>query len=161
LPSGVRTRTTSASARGTCGQSRRVGRKPGSGRYVIQSVWGTIETSRHSRPCYRSSALSGSAICTDAALPTSNSVPACPAPFADSREELRNQSPAVGRDPLEDGKPRPFTIFDTPTSQRGCPSNWRFCSTQLRRSNRFGIPRRFPFISQWDDGQSPRDSSAY
>jgi hypothetical protein len=56
---------------------------------------------------------------------------------------------------LEDGKPRPFTIFDTPTSQARLPVELALLFDTTPKIEPIWDPGGvFRFISQWDDGQS-------
>jgi len=56
---------------------------------------------------------------------------------------------------LEDGKPRPFTIFDTPTSQIRMPVELALLFDTTPKIEPLWDPDDvFRFISQWDDGQS-------
>jgi hypothetical protein len=56
---------------------------------------------------------------------------------------------------LEDGKPRPFTIFDTPTSQARMPVELTLLFDTTPKIELLWDPDDvFRFISQWDDGQS-------
>jgi hypothetical protein len=56
---------------------------------------------------------------------------------------------------LEDGKPRPFTIFDTPTSQVRLPVELALLFDTTPKIEPLWDPDDvFRFISQWDDGQS-------
>jgi VWFA-related protein len=56
---------------------------------------------------------------------------------------------------LEDGKPRPFTIFDTPTSQTRMPVELVLLFDTTPKIEPLWDPDDvFHFISQWDDGQS-------
>ena len=56
---------------------------------------------------------------------------------------------------LEDGKPLPFTIFDTPTSQARMPVELELLFDTTPKIEPLWDPADvFRFISQWDDGQS-------
>ena len=56
---------------------------------------------------------------------------------------------------LEDGKPRPFTIFDTPTSEVRLPVELALLFDTTPKIEPLWDPDDvFRFISQWDDGQS-------
>ena len=56
---------------------------------------------------------------------------------------------------LEDGKPRPFTIFDTPTSQARLPVELALLFDTTPKIEWLWDPHDvFRFISQWDDGLS-------
>jgi VWFA-related protein len=56
---------------------------------------------------------------------------------------------------LEDGKPRPFTIFDTPTSQARLPVELALLFDTTPKIEHLWDPDDvFRFISRWDDGQS-------
>ena len=56
---------------------------------------------------------------------------------------------------LEDGKPRPFTIFDTPTSQTRLPVELVLLFDTTPKIAALWDPANvFRFISQWDDEQS-------
>ena len=56
---------------------------------------------------------------------------------------------------LEDGKPRPFTVFDTPTSQGRMPVELALLFDTTPKVEPLWYPGDiFRFITQWDDGQS-------
>ena len=56
---------------------------------------------------------------------------------------------------VEDGKPRPFTIFDTPTSQARLPVELALLFDTTPKIEPLWDPDEvFRFIPQWDDGQS-------
>ena len=56
---------------------------------------------------------------------------------------------------LEDGKPRPFTIFDAPQSQTRLPVELALLFDTTPKIEPIWDPENvFRFISQWDDGQS-------